>query len=360
MQNKVGILTFHDTNNFGSWLQTYGLYKKLSELGIHAEIVDYQCKEIIKREKLTWDKIFKLLQQKDLFVYQFLWKAIKKQIWFYIDSKVYLKTSKKKYYKENIKEANSVYDTFLIGSDLVWDTRITNGDFTYMLDFADKSKKKLSYAASIGYEELPDSQKERYKRLLRRFFSITVREESAKALLQKLTGHPVSVVSDPTLLLPKKEWMFFIKKKNVYGNYVLVYFIDDKKEILRMAKQYARNHRCQVLIISENRIGNERCVAPINISEFLSLIYHAEKIFTASYHGILFSLYFEKQLAFINRAPKSRMCSVAKKFGIESYEIYDGSFDVERKLDYAKITPIIENFREESIQKLKAMTGVDG
>ena len=144
MQNKVGILTFHDTNNFGSWLQTYGLYKKLSELGVNAEIIDYQCKEIIKREKLTWNKIFKLLRQEDLFVYQFLWKLIKKQVGLSVYSKIYLKKSKERYNRGNIKESNFIYDTFLIGSDLVWDTRITDKDFTYMLDFADRNKRKLS------------------------------------------------------------------------------------------------------------------------------------------------------------------------------------------------------------------------
>lgn len=359
MKNRVGILTFHDTNNFGSWLQTYGLYKKLSELGIKVEIIDYQCDEIIKREKLTWNKAIQLLQQKDLFVYQFLWKLIKKQMGFFIYSKMYLKVSKKKYRRRNIKESNLAYDIFLIGSDLVWDTRITNGDFTYMLDFADKDKKKLSYAASIGYEEIPESQKKKYKKYLRQFSYITVREKSAGDLLQNLTGCPISIVSDPTLLLLKQEWVSFINKKNLYGHYVLVYFIDDKKEILRLAKQYAYKYRCKVLVISDNKIGNEYCISPVNVSEFLSLIYYAEKIFTASYHGILFSVYFEKQLAFVHRNPMDRMRFVSERYGIECFEIHNESFDMERKMDYGIITPNVKKFRQESIQKLKTMIGVE-
>lgn len=359
MQNKVGLLTFHDTNNFGSWLQTYGLYKKISELGINVEIIDYQCEEIVKREKLTWNKIIEFLRQNDLFTYQFLWRTIKKQVWFYIYTERYLKKSRKKYNRRNIKETNLLYNIFLIGSDLVWDTRITNKDFTYMLDFVDKSKRKLSYAASIGYEEIPESQRDTYKKLLKRFFYITVREESAKVLLQDLVDPSVSVVSDPTLLLSKLEWLTFIDKKNKYGDYVLVYFIDNKNEILRLAKQYARKYKYQVLIISESRISNEHCVAPINVSGFLSLIFYAKKVFTASYHGILFSLYFEKQLAFINREPKERMHSIAKKFEIESFEIHNSSFDIERELYYERITPIVKKFREESIRKLRVMIGED-
>lgn len=47
---KIGLLTFHDTTNFGSLLQTFGLYKKILDLGYDIEVVDYQCKSIMKRE----------------------------------------------------------------------------------------------------------------------------------------------------------------------------------------------------------------------------------------------------------------------------------------------------------------------
>ena len=47
---KIGLLTFHDTNNFGSYLQTYGLYKKIKDLGYECDVVDYQCESIVERE----------------------------------------------------------------------------------------------------------------------------------------------------------------------------------------------------------------------------------------------------------------------------------------------------------------------
>ena len=48
---KTGILTYHHTKNYGSWLQTYALYKKLKELGVDIEVIDYRCLAIEKREK---------------------------------------------------------------------------------------------------------------------------------------------------------------------------------------------------------------------------------------------------------------------------------------------------------------------
>ena len=47
---KVGVITFHDTNNFGSYLQTYSLYKKILDLGYNCDVIDYQCESIIRRE----------------------------------------------------------------------------------------------------------------------------------------------------------------------------------------------------------------------------------------------------------------------------------------------------------------------
>ena len=52
---RIGLLTFHDTTNFGSWLQTYALYEKVRQLGYNAEIIDYRCKGIELREKLSID-----------------------------------------------------------------------------------------------------------------------------------------------------------------------------------------------------------------------------------------------------------------------------------------------------------------
>ena len=43
---RVALLTFHDTTNFGSFLQTYGLYSTLNKLGIDCEVLDYQCAAI--------------------------------------------------------------------------------------------------------------------------------------------------------------------------------------------------------------------------------------------------------------------------------------------------------------------------
>ena len=43
---KIGLLTFHDTTNFGSLLQTYGLYYVVKQIGYDCEVIDYRCKKV--------------------------------------------------------------------------------------------------------------------------------------------------------------------------------------------------------------------------------------------------------------------------------------------------------------------------
>lgn len=355
MDRAIGIITFHNTNNFGSWLQTYALYKKLRDIGVKAEVIDYWCDETIKSQRITVHKCVELLRKKSWGINQILYKLLIKQSWLDIYTHRYMKISRQKYDKNNIQRANDYYDTLMVGSDLVWDTRLTKEDYRYMLDFAEDTKKKVAYAASLGYEEIPQDQIKIFKHWLSRFQFITVREDKAQQLLREIIQVPIEVVSDPTMLLTKKEWLSFVKKTNKFGNYVLVYFLDDQQQILKLAKRYAHKHKCKVLFISHEHGATEQHVSPANVSEFLTLIYHAQKIFTASYHGILFSVYFEKQLAYSDRKPENRMRSVARRLGIENLEIHGDEFNLEQRADYRTITPRVKEFREQSLRLLKEM-----
>lgn len=43
---KIGILTFHQAENFGAILQTYALQTYLQKQGYSVEVIDYRCKSI--------------------------------------------------------------------------------------------------------------------------------------------------------------------------------------------------------------------------------------------------------------------------------------------------------------------------
>lgn len=346
---QVGLLTFHDTTNFGSWLQTFALYTKVKQLGYTIEVIDYKCKGIELREKMTPERI--RTSSIESIVLQ-----IKKQIVFYVYSKRYLKISKKKYTRENISTVQKKYKLYLLGSDLVWDLNITYNDTTYMFDFLDADAVRCAYAASSGRESIPFSQRDIFKKYLKNFNEISVRESGMVKDIGDLLKIKVNHVCDPTWLLEFDEWKGLIKKKTIKEKYVLLYFIDGRGNLSRLAKKYAKKNGLKILAINRDyNIDLKDEINPVSVKEFLSLIFYAEKIFTASYHGMMFSMLFNKQFAFYPFAPATRMQSVANMFGLEKMNIESPEFDLEAKINYSSVNKKMMEFRAESIKTLEEM-----
>ena len=116
---KCGLITFHRTSNFGSALQTYGLSKKIIDLGMECEIIDYRCKAIEKREALKPDlKNIKSIVKYLLFTRKLVQKG--KTLQEFLEDNTVLS---EKDDKNNIYSAEDKYDLFMIGSDIVWGKR---------------------------------------------------------------------------------------------------------------------------------------------------------------------------------------------------------------------------------------------
>ena len=100
-----------------------------------------------------------------------------------------------------------------------------------------------------------------------------------------------------------------------------------------------------------------KTVKPSSLNDFLSLIYNAETIFTASYHGMLFSIYFEKNFYVYTRAHSTRVLSLASRLKIENRcgtwlkEISD------EPINYTVVNSLVKDFRDQSISVLKGMLG---
>ena len=78
MKNKIGLITFHRSTNFGSCLQAFALYKKIEMMGYQCEIIDYRCPAIEARENLTVPRI-SLFKPKSIYRRLFLWPTLKRK-----------------------------------------------------------------------------------------------------------------------------------------------------------------------------------------------------------------------------------------------------------------------------------------
>ena len=95
-----------------------------------------------------------------------------------------------------------------------------------------------------------------------------------------------------------------------------------------------------------------RNIKPTTLEEFIGLIKYAKMIFTASYHGILFSIYFRKQFVFYTRAHKSRVVSLAEKLKVDMNCADEMDISSIPFISYETINPLVEEFRNYSLTEL--------
>ena len=92
----------------------------------------------------------------------------------------------------------------------------------YFLDFVEENNKKNSYAASFGFEKIPDKYVNEYKHLLEKFNNISVREKQGIRIVEELLNRSAEISLDPTLLLNKTEWSKVAKEVSIKNKYVLL------------------------------------------------------------------------------------------------------------------------------------------
>ena len=230
------------------------------------------------------------------------------------------------YTDANIIEANKVYDTFITGSDQVWNPIYYNP--AYFLDFADENKKCLSYAASIANGKLTDEQKEVFKRHFEKYSAISLRENDGD-VIQDLTDIPVKWVLDPTMLLTKDEWDKVCAPKMINEKYLFCYFLGRNEVERQIATEFAKKNHLKLVTIphlmgsferSDKGFGDQQILSA-SPQEFISLIKNAEFVFTDSFHATSFSNIYDKEYFVFQRSGfkgmSSRIYSVCSLFGTQ-------------------------------------------
>ena len=216
------------------------------------------------------------------------------------------------YTKENVHEAERCFDTFIVGSDQVWNP--TWYDSAYMLDFIE-DKKKIAYSASMGVSTLTDEQKDLFRSHLLRFNAISVRENEASATISSILETEVDVTVDPTLLLSSAEWDEISSERKVEEKYIFLYLLGENSVVRRIAERFAQKKSMKLVFIpdvlglyrhSDRKIKGEQLL-DVTPNDFISLIKHAEYIITDSFHACVFSILYKKNFFVFERGGKNRM-----------------------------------------------------
>lgn len=293
---RVSILTFHRAINYGAVLQAYALQTAVQELGADVEIIDYRCNKIEDTYKFSEKmKASKSLKYTVYLLLKKLYPNLKKNRSVNSFVKKYLNLSRE-YNSENIEDSVDTYDLFLTGSDQVWNWHHTDFDKVFFLDFVKDSRKKYSFAASFGFENLSDKQEE-YTELLKSFSCISVREKSGEQIVASILGEDKSVFTtvDPSFLLNEEEWSVVMEQQmESLGDYVLLYELMPSETLKQFALKISKENNYKVVCITNTIMKTSGITYLYGVSpeRFLALISKAKCVCTNSFHGTAFSINF--------------------------------------------------------------------
>lgn len=358
MKKKIGIVTFNDAFNYGAFLQEYALQKYLRINDFQAEVINYQNNKFGQLYRFANNPIRrKGLKNKLKIVYNMVFRP-NTYVARLNKNKKFIKCCEQEIvFSERFESYNnqieSYYDYFIAGSDQVWNVRMTNYNFFYLLDFIKDPRKKLSYAASFGRVEFDDNDYEVFKQYIGQFSSVLVREKSGCELLDKKCGISSEVVLDPTFLLKAADWERFAEKSIVdltTKKFILLYVVSLPTNMYRAAIQYADQRNLDIVLLGRNSdivIDGKRLKASVDVGpyEFINYLINAEAIFTTSFHGTILSINLRKPFFFELSREKinnnSRLVDIIEMFSLQQREIVSDSVtdeqipwaDVQAKLD---------------------------
>lgn len=355
---KIGIVTFHFVNNYGGALQAYALQHCIEkECETETKIVDYRnwfirFTDTVRLLPITtnFKEIFSGLL------------TMKERIGRVKKFKIFLKKNynlTKKYATINTLQAEPPEcDKYIFGSDQIWNPMITAGvDKVYFGGFETK-KCKVAYAPSFGSLKMSDKQKKKIKKYLDYFKRISVREKEGSDWVKDLTGKEAVRLIDPTFLITKEEWSKVAAPPIKKGKYILLYIMQRDEKVYEYGRKLKEELGLPVVEISRYGFKHDfidDCLVDIGPAEFLGLFEHAECICTNSYHGLVFSVIFNKKLCLVP----------CRRFGARIsniLELLQGELDENLLVKFPPkevLQEIVLKEREKSFQYLKCSINED-
>ncbi|MET6759747.1 polysaccharide pyruvyl transferase family protein [Pseudoalteromonas sp. NCIMB_1079] len=372
---KIGILTQHLHNNYGGLLQAFALQRYLSNQGHDVLTIDFTSDNI----GATLNKKSRTSEVKNIIYYYIRKYILRRNIKsiFPVSDEVKASIGKetRRFVAENIRTTQKLtsidqlkyldsykFDAYVVGSDQVWRPRYSPGLPAFFLDFLndDKKTKRLSYAASFGTDncnEYSPSELTKFSNLLKKFNGISVREDSAVELCKRHFDVSVEQVLDPTMLLTKEDYIELVDKDEIAvsdGN-MMVYVLDQSVEKVEMIDRVANFKNLTPFTVMPS---DETGIYP-PVTKWLRGFMDAEYIVTDSFHGVAFSILFNKQFIAIGNKSRgiARFTSILKKFGLESRLLINKSdlreSTLDETIDYSLVNELLAKEQSYAFNFLK-------
>lgn len=366
---KIGILTMHRVQNYGSALQAYALQTYMARLGCDAELIDYIYPNATHKKHISLKKRIKHFLYKLAF-FRPLRRKDKRFERFY---STYYRCSDQQFpHPDSLMAYNYSYDVLVTGSDQVWNPIHVLSDTVFFLPFARPQTPTIAYAPSFSVASIPEEYIEIIRPYIKAYDYISVREKSGLSIVKKLTNRDAELVCDPTLLLTKKEWGALAEKSacSIEGPYILVYVLayayNPYPDINAVIAEVQQKLDLPLILLDapvlDMKFKNARFIKDAGPLEFLHLIKNASFVITTSFHGTAFALNFGVPFYSVIRDRSgfdTRMVDLIDAVGADRAILYNQSVDKPLAMEYTSIDKSLEALREHSQQFIrKSLTAI--
>jgi len=368
---KIGILTFHYGINYGGLFQAIALQQTLLKMRQDVEIINYVPSGSLKFK--TWEKVGLHRNAFNIKSIASLNKiCIKLKYASSIIRKFEIFRNKNLCMSAEVDEntLDSIitrYDTIIVGSDQVWGPS-QHSKMIYFLNTYNGTK--ISYAVCCALNYIENKHREAIINALSSFKAISVRNQETFQFVKDLTNKNVPIVADPTVLFDFNKYIKTDKEKK---NYILTYTLGKAipgghESVLKKIKEKYGNIPVYAIVIPVSNFETcpwaDKVFYDVDPGKWLNLIVNATFIYTDSYHGVLFSLKFQKPFLayYAEKLRASRFLDLGRRYKIENY-IVSSPDEIElinsinKMPDFHLINAQIEKHKEESMNFLKSSLG---
>ncbi len=224
----------------------------------------------------------------------------------------------------------SGYKAFCVGSDQTW----SSAGYHMMLGWVPKKIKRFSIASSVGHRVYTDDEVASFKKYIRRFNFITVREDSGLELCRRCGYKSAKKILDPTFLLNANDYLPYAEKHISSSRpYVFIYLLGGEISIsLTEIVEFCESKGYEIKYVeSQGRDEHRECI-DATVEQWLYIIKESSYVITNSFHGMAFSIIFHKPfltfpLIGIMEGMNGRITNLAKSLQLED-RIFSGDINI--------------------------------
>lgn len=359
---KIGILTFHCAVNYGAVLQAYALQEFLRGEGHDVRVIDYRPDYLIEPYKAF--KYSRKNHEESFF------SKIKRLILACLVVPIRCKRNhrfsdfvRKRLFLDslNLENDSNAFDAFVFGSDQIWNPRITWGiDPVFVGDFpAARGKRLIAYAASVGDNANLNADDIRsLQHAVSHFYAIGCRESTLQPFFRQHLQRECVPVLDPVLLAGRSLFDSIAMQPKETKPYLLLFQLSHNDEIYQYATSLAArlNLKLIEIISSGHSLKKLRMKQTLSIGSFLGYIRNASFVMPFSFHGVAFSLLFEKQFVVpcLTNTWDNRIQSLLKCVDLEDRMLSLGIMNIPSSINYLEVKNKFQLYRDSSTAFLRS------